>query len=108
MKDKQTVEWEKELDLLVYNVAGSITDCDGMVDGVESTDFKLGSEPLKLFVSDLLSLTRLQSILEVKSKVEEYEPTQGVSQSDSYQIGQNHGRQEAKREILSTLTQMGK
>lgn len=42
----------------------------------------------------------------VQEEVEEYNTTRGVSQSDSYQIGQNHGRQEFKRDISTIINNL--
>lgn len=41
---------------------------------------------------------------EIKEWVDNYDTTRGVEHSDSYQIGQNHGRQEFKKDALNFLT----
>lgn len=39
-----------------------------------------------------------------REEIEKLETTFGVDQYDSYQIGQNHGRQEMKAKVLSILS----
>lgn len=49
--DSLKESWEESFDSLVYIVADSITDRDGVVDSKESLHFKDGIEPLKSFIT---------------------------------------------------------
>lgn len=56
-------------------------------------------ETIPQFISSALT----EQLEELERWVEKYETTRGVSQSDNYQIGQNHGRQEFRNDILSYI-----
>ena len=59
-------------------------------------------QDLKSFISSL----RKNDIEALEEWLEKYEVTRGVSQSGSYDIGQNHGRQGMRADILSHLQEL--
>ena len=123
-------EWEKEFDLMTENhikslhwseeatdyqkslVIGNIRGFAGKVkqDIADLPNKLLSSQRTKILqekdriVEDTVAMEIDRVLQEIEKWANEYDSTRGVSQSDSYQIGQNHGRQEAIRDLLSLLT----
>ena len=55
-------------------------------------------------IKSFVTTTVYKMIVEdLKKWATDYDSTRGVQQSDNYQIGQNHGRQEVIRDLLSHL-----
>ena len=52
---------------------------------------------------------QLKALLDrVEEEVNKYKTTYGISGSNSYEIGKNHGRQEARSNFLATLKEIRK
>ncbi|MEK7180277.1 MAG: hypothetical protein AAB706_02275 [Patescibacteria group bacterium] len=78
----------------------------------EDHDHAVGGYISRKEVVDLMQKILLSQELAILKSVEEwaeeYDSTRGVLQSDNYQIGQNHGRQEVIRDLLTFLQEQGK
>jgi endo-alpha-1,4-polygalactosaminidase (GH114 family) len=92
MKEELKKEWREQLEDLIAKYKTDISD-GGYFDLVD------GYIPLESFISSLLAKQQEEFV----KIVEEMETTNGVTGSDHYQIGQNHGRQEFKRKLLDVL-----